>query len=224
MLCEHEEFVKKLENEKFHLKHKKEFDAYECHAVPRFFGHILVAFLSLLYGEKPSYQKFKAIELIARIPYQSWEMVSYWMMNFFFVSERASIRWSKAADFGKLGQDNETMHVVVINDICRQEQAGNWFWHTLIPIIVCHVYFFFSYALFVINKRFSYELNYLFEDHAYEQYDAFLKNKSLKKRSVESVYLTYYGRECKNQYDFFLSVRNDELIHRNNSVIEIREL
>lgn len=221
MLSEHERFVKSLEDTKEHEKHKKQYDNYPVSGLSKFFGNILINTLNLIYGARPSYQKFKAIELVARIPYQSWEMVSYWLMTFFFTSEEKSIKYSKASDFGKIGQDNETMHVVVASQICKQEGKGNIFWHTFIPVIMSHVYFVFSYVLFVVNPRFSYELNYLFEQHAYEQYDEFIQNPELKKKKLKSQYLEYYGRKCKTQYDFFLSVRNDELAHRNNSIIEI---
>lgn len=224
MLSQHEAFVKQLEDERFHLQHKKKYDSYKVSWVSWVFGEFLISFLNVCYGKHPSYQKFKAIEVVARIPYQSWEMVSYWLTTFFFTNPKKAIALTKASDFGKVGQDNETMHVVVISEICRKEKKGNVFWHTIMPVFVSHFYFGFSYLLFLLNKKFSYELNYLFENHAYEQYNEFIRNPVLKQKPLQSEYLNYYGRKCKTQYDFFKSVRNDELVHRNNSILEIEWL
>ena len=223
MLSKHEAFVKHLEDEKYHLHHKKKYDDYSPSLPARIFGKSLIGFLNLCYGKKPSYQKFKAIEVVARIPYQTWEMVSYWLMTFFFTNQEKAIALTRHSDFGKIGQDNETMHVVVISQICREENKGNVIWHTLLPVLVSHIYFVFSYILFFLNKKFSYELNFLFEGHAYSQYNEFIHThkKDLESKPVHNKYLEYYGRSCKNQYELFKSIRNDELIHRNNSIEEI---
>ena len=70
----HELYVKRLEDEKYHDQHKKEFDTFPISKVARFFGALLIGLLNTLYGSSPTYQKFRAIELVARIPYQTWEM------------------------------------------------------------------------------------------------------------------------------------------------------
>ncbi|MBI2121033.1 MAG: hypothetical protein HYT94_05415, partial [Parcubacteria group bacterium] len=70
------------------------------------------------------------------------------------------------------------------------------------------------------SPRSALELNYLFEDHAFEQYDLFLKQQGdkLKTKPVSSKFLDFYGRHVANEYDLFLSIRNDEIIHRNSSI------
>ena len=77
----------------------------------------------------------------------------------------------------------------------------------------------------MFSHKASLELNYLFEKHAYEQYQAFLTREGdrLKQESMCSEFLAFYGREAKSEYEFFESVRNDELIHRNRSIREIKE-
>ena len=82
-----------------------------------------------------------------------------------------------------------------------------------------------SYVLFLVNRKWSYELNYLFENHAFSQYSIFVNRyeDKLKEKTVDSEFLKWYGRSCSNQYEFFLSVRNDELIHRNYSIQEIEK-
>lgn len=66
-------------------------------------------------------------------------------------------------------------------------------------------------------------MNYLFEQHAFDQYSRFLElyGDELKKKPVESSFLRFYGRNPKNEYELFRSIRNDEIIHRNRSIREI---
>jgi hypothetical protein len=116
------------------------------------------------------------------------------------------------------------MHVVVISTLARGERAGV-IRFTLIPLLFAFFYFWASYVLYLICPRYSYELNYLFENHAFEQYDAFITtHPELNSKPVTSAFLTWYGRHPRSEYEFFRSVRNDELIHRNTSIHEIQAL
>lgn len=182
-------------------------------------GHILIFSLNLFYGKKPRYEKFKTLEYIARSPYQSWELISYFLTTLFSNNQNKIISYSKSANFGKRAQDNETEHLIIISQICKEDKIGNVILHSFIPIVVSYFHFMISFVLFLINKRFSYELNYIFENHAYEQYNQFLEeNPDLKKQKINSKYLNYLDKNFKSGYDLIKSIRDDELIHRNNSI------
>jgi hypothetical protein len=47
---------------------------------------------------------------------------------------------------------------------------------------------------------------------------------ALKQKPVVSEFLAWYGRTPANQYEFFESVRDDELVHRNHSFEAIENL
>lgn len=202
-------------------EYKREYDSYRPSFIPRILGALLIVCGTIVYGKKPSYQKFRAIEIIARVPYQSWVSVSYTLLTCFFWNEDRAITLSKRAHFAGEAQDNETMHVVVISTLTKAEVRIGVFRHTIIPMIFGFFYFWMSYALYFVRPRLSYELNFLFEQHAYEAYDQFIReNKTiLKQKEMTNSFLLWYGRTVHNQYDFFVSVRNDELIHRNMSLL-----
>lgn len=199
-----------------------------CHVgiVPRILGALLVNAGNFFYGRKPSYGKFKAVEVIARIPYQSWEVASYTFLTAFYSDEEKAIELSKTSAFSRVAQDNETMHVVVISQIVKREGVNNFILHTLVPLIFSFFYFWAIFILYFLSPRSALELNYLFEDHAFEQYDLFLKQQgdTLKTKPVSSKFLDFYGRKAENEYELFLSIRNDELIHRNSSIRRARLL
>lgn len=219
----HEKLVRELNDDALRTEYAKPLDNYKPGIVPSVLGWLLVFSGNLVYGSKPSYAKFKAVEVIARIPYQSWESVSYTLLTAFYSREKYAIRLCKMAAFGRFAQDNETMHVVVISDIVRKLKKDGFFRHTLIPLLFSLFYFWTIYLVYLFSNRAALELNYLFESHAYSQYQKFLElyGEELRQRPVCSEFLQFYGREVRSEYELFESIRNDELIHRNRSIREI---
>lgn len=207
-------------------EYKQPFDNYPISQVPRFLGNFLVWCGNAVYGEKPSYLKFRAVEVIARVPYHSWSSAAYTLLTLFYANEHKAIKYSSDAAYARLAADNETMHVVVISHLAGAEDKAGVIRHTLIPMLFAFGYFWMSYFMYLVNPRYSYELNYMFEQHAFDQYHEFLQEhgEALKDKRVSSEFLAWYGRYPRNQYEFFMSVRNDELIHRNTSIREIKEL
>ncbi|PIR85235.1 hypothetical protein COU15_01690 [Candidatus Kaiserbacteria bacterium CG10_big_fil_rev_8_21_14_0_10_45_20] len=214
---------KELENPETLKAYKETFDDYKPSFFPRLFGGFLVWSGNLVYGKKPSYLKFRAVEVIARVPYHSWTSSAYTLLTLFYTNEKKAMQLADTAEFARFAQDNETMHVVVISCLAKSEESAGFFRHTLIPVLFSFFYFWVSYWLYLINPKYSFELNYLFEDHAFEQYSLFLEEQGeeLKKKPFRSDFLDWYGRFPRSQYEFFVSVRNDELIHRNTSIREI---
>lgn len=220
---EHEDLVRELCDPTLRSEYAKPYDKRTLGLVPRVLGAILIGFGNLVYGYRPSYGKFKAIEIIARIPYQSWEVAAYTLVSAFHGNESHAMRLSRTAAFSRFAQDNETMHVVVISHIAKQHGGIGFFRHTFVPLLFALVYFWAIYLLYMVSYRAALELNYLFETHAYAQYQEFLlaNESKLKETPIVSEFLAFYGRNVRSEYEFFESVRNDELIHRNRSIREI---
>jgi hypothetical protein len=207
-------------------EYKRSGDGFHAGFLPRILGGLLIACGNSFYGHEPSYLKFRAIEVIARVPYHSWSSAAYTLLTMFYFREKRAIELSRSARYAGFAQENETMHVVVITQLARAEERANVVFHTLIPIIFSFFYFWAAYWLHLVSPRASYELNYLFEDHAFEQYSDFLEKnaEALKQKPVASEFLAWYGRTPRNQYEFFRSVRNDEVTHRNHSFDAIQAL
>jgi ubiquinol oxidase len=193
--------------------------------IPKVLGKTLVFLGNFFYGKEPSYGKFKAVEVIARIPYQSWEVAGYMLLTFCYADEKRAIELSKMSHFSRVSQDNETMHVVVISQLAKKYGEDGFFLHTLVPLFFAFFYFAASFVLYLVSPRSAFELNYLFEDHAYKQYGRFLElyEKELMRKPVMSDFLEFYGRHVKNEYELFVSIRNDEIIHRNMSAAQAAE-
>lgn len=223
---EHEEYEKLIEslNDEVMLRaYKEPLDMYRPAFLPRLLGGFLIWCGNAVYGKKPSYLKFRAIEVIARVPYQSWASAAFTLLTLFYSDERRALKLSTISRFARFASDNETMHVVVVSALASKEESAGVIRHTLIPVLFAFFYFWASYITYLINPRWSLETNYLFEQHAFDQYSLFLKDNevALRTKIVRSEFLTHYGRHPKSQYEFFTSVRNDEIVHRNRSIREI---
>lgn len=203
--------------------YKEPYDAYKPLLLPRILGTFLVTCGNIVYGKAPSYLKFRAVEVIARVPYHSWEHAAFTLLTLFYADEVRAMRLAKITKYARIAQDNETMHVIVVSQLAEAHEHVGFIRHTLIPMLFAFFYFTSSYILYLIRPRWSLELNYLFESHAFEQYDQFITEheNELKNKPILSDFLTWYGRNPINQYDFFRSVRNDEIIHRNQSIHDI---
>lgn len=218
-----EKLVTELNDPELLQAYKAPLDGYEVSLLPRSLGKLLVFLGNLVYGHEPSYLKFRAVEVIARVPYHSWSSAAYTLLTLCYSNEAQALRLSDITRYARFAQDNETMHVVVISCLTKKEEKAGFIRYTLIPMLFAFFYFWWSYVLFLINPRYSYELNYMFENHAFDQYDHFLEiqEEELKRKPIISPFLEWYGRTPRSQYEFFQSVRNDEIIHRNSSIHEI---
>lgn len=226
MRDEHDEFealVASLNDIAVRDAYRTPLDTYQTGRLPRFLAGILVTCGSLVYGETPSYQKFRAVEVIARVPYHSWASAIFTLLTLFCTDEARALRLSTLSRFTRFAADNETMHVVVISALAHEYQPAGFFRHTFIPVAFAFFYFWISYFLYLLYPRWSLETNFLFEQHAFEQYSRFLarEGEELRRRPITSEFLRQYGRHPRSQYEFFESVRNDELIHRNRSIREL---
>lgn len=217
--AEHEALLQTLADPQILEEYKRSYDDYRVGMVPKILGSILVGTGNLVYGREPSYGKFKAVEVIARIPYQSWEVASYTLLTMFYANEQKAISLSRLSTFSRVSQDNETMHVVVLSQLAKKHGEDGWFRHTLIPLLFSFLYAAASFLLYLFSAKSALQLNYLFEDHAYSQYAKFVEHnaEALKTRHVAIDFLDFYGRNPQSEYDLFVSIRNDEIIHRNIS-------
>ena len=218
-----EKLTESLNEDPVREAYKAPLDGYRPGLLPRLLGGTLVWCGNAVYGRRPSYLKFRAVEVIARVPYHSWASAAFTLLTLFYTNEARALKLSAISRFARFASDNETMHVVVISALARKEHPAGIFRHTLIPLFFAFFYFWMSYFLYLFNPRWSLETNYLFEQHAFDQYSLFLEENEalLKSKPIESDFLAWYGRHPRSQYEFFRSVRNDELVHRNQSIHEI---
>ena len=142
---EHEDLVEYLRDEETLEEYKRPFDIVHPGVLPRLLGGFLVLCGNIVYGSDPSYLKFRAVEVIARVPYHSWASAAFTLLTLCYSNEKRALRLSTISQFSRFASDNETMHVVVVSALARKEHPAGHIRHTLIPMAFAFFYFWISW-------------------------------------------------------------------------------
>ena len=185
---------------------------------------LLFITMDIFYGRKATLKKFKVLEIIARMPYQAWENVSYVAITHTFRKREFTRRIFDRVKESRIQQDNEQWHLLIIEEQLQEEgvhQGFIRFW--LIPQIIAFVYYFVSWLLYVINPKLSYTLNADFEDHAEHEYMNFVRdNPELAKKPFKSMFEKDYGKFA-SLADLYRQIGYDERLHKEESIARLSE-
>lgn len=129
--------------------------------------------LDVVYGQKRTLEKFRMLELIARMPYQAWERVGYIAMTHSAEDIGLVRRITDRVEECRSQQDNEQWHLLVLEELAAggldDDEVGR-LRSAVIPQVAAFVYYQLSWLLYVGNPAWSYRLNADFEDHAEHEY------------------------------------------------------
>lgn len=138
---------------------------------PGLLARTLFLTMDAVYGRRTSIEKFAALELVARVPYQAWENVAYVALT--HLQGRASFarRVFEYVLEAREAQDNEQWHLLLLEElISRRGIRRSWLKARAIPQALAATYYHVSWLLYVIAPSLSYSLNADFEDHAERSY------------------------------------------------------
>ncbi len=101
----------------------------ECTARRRYGlpARVLFRLLDVFYGRPRTLSKFKVLELIARVPYQSWEQVAYIAITHTYERAGLARRIYDRVQESRAQQDNEQWHLLLLEErIARQGIREGW--------------------------------------------------------------------------------------------------
>ncbi|RJQ14721.1 MAG: hypothetical protein C4560_12170 [Nitrospiraceae bacterium] len=188
---------------------------------PRAYGmmaKILFRGMDIFYGKELTLGKVRVLEILARIPYQTWEISRYHKLSHrfsdpsFVGNSTDLITWSREA------QDNEFWHLQVVNEKIREDNVKlNWYKDRVLPVVAVFGYNLFCRFLAFVNIREEIRLNADLEDHAEHEYMMFVKkHPSLDRQPVPHTVSENGG--FKTWGDVFRKIGLDERAHMNNSL------
>lgn len=175
--------------------------------------------MDLFYGRRATLSKFKVLEVIARVPYQSWEHVAYIAMTHTYTKPGFARRVFDFIKESRVQQDNEQWHLLILEELVQKRGIReNFFLYRVVPQIIAFFYYHVSWLLYVMKPEWSYGLNADFEDHAEHEYMEFVRdNPELDREPFVSDFEADYGRfECLS--DLFRQVALDERLHKEESL------
>ena len=187
-------------------------------------ARILFATFDVLYGKQRTMSKLKVLELVARVPYQSWEQVAYIAITHMHNRAGQARRIFDRVRESREQQDNEQRHLLILQDLIARsgmrESRVYYFW---IPQAIALVYYQLSWLLFVLKPSWSYRLNADFEDHAEHEYMQFVaEHPGWETTPYDSPLAADYG-SFGSLADLFRQIGHDERVHKDDSLERMRE-
>jgi hypothetical protein len=184
-----------------------------------FLARLLFSTMDVVYGRKKTFSKFKVLEIIARVPYQSWEHVAYIAMTHTYSQPRFARRVFEFIKESRDQQDNEQWHLLILEELVQKKAIPeNFILARIFPQIMAFFYYHVSWILYVIEPRLSYELNADFEDHAEHEYMEFVKeNPALDQEPFLSEFENDYGW-FRSLGDVLRRIGLDERLHKLESL------
>jgi ubiquinol oxidase len=134
-----------------------------------FAARILFRTMDALYGRDRSLEKFRVLELVARVPYQAWENVAYVAVTHTASQPGFARHVFDRVRTARWEQDNEQWHLLIMEELTAGQRRG-LVRSRLIPQVLAFGYYQLSWFLYVVRPKWSYRLNADFEDHAEHEY------------------------------------------------------
>jgi hypothetical protein len=187
-------------------------------------ARLLFAMLNGMYGKPRTLSKFKVLELVARVPYQSWEQVAYIAITHTHERPDLARRIFDRVTESRSQQDNEQWHLLILEErIARAGIREGWFRFTVFPQALAFAYYQLSWVLYVLRPKWSYRLNADFEDHAEQEYAGLVaEHPEWEHEPFESAFADDYGK-LDTVADLFRQISYDERIHKEESVARMSE-
>jgi ubiquinol oxidase len=134
----------------------------------------LFAIMDRLYGEERTLEKFRVLELVARVPYQAWENVAYVAVTHTARQPNFARRVFDRVRVARWEQDNEQWHLLIMEELTARADRAGLVRSRVVPQLLAFAYYQLSWFMFVVRPAWSYRLNADFEDHAEHEYAAFV--------------------------------------------------
>jgi demethoxyubiquinone hydroxylase (CLK1/Coq7/Cat5 family) len=188
-------------------------------------ARLLFSGMDLLYGRKAGLPKFVVLELVARVPYQTWEHAAYLAITRHAGETRLARRIYDRVCRVREQQDNEQWHLFILEDILEEDGVRlNWFRYRLVPQLIALVYYVVALAMYLISPAWSHRLNADFEDHAEHEYMAYVAaHPELDAACCTCSVADDYGH-FSSRGDVIRRIALDERAHKQESLDQLETL
>lgn len=183
--------------------------------------------MDTLYGRDRTLEKFLVLELVARVPYQTWEHAAYLAITRHAAHTGRAREIHRRVEQARDQQDNEQWHLFILEDMLehRGRRLGR-VRYRLLPQLIAFAYYQVSWLMFVARPDWSYRLNADFEDHAEHEYMQFVAEhpELAAERCSCSVADVYGCGELGSFADVLRQIALDERHHKEESVADLARL
>lgn len=187
---------------------------YKYSMVARFF----FLAMDLATGRKVTLAKAKLLEILACIPYRSWEALQYARITRRYQNSELVQKARRIIAWGREAQDNEYWHLLVINEKMKEDGLSDaWYLFPPITFFMIWSYVLMARSLAFFSTRRAFLFNAEFEDHAEHVYAQFVQeHPEWEKQPVRNALVKEYV-DVNTWADVFRRIGLDERDHRNTS-------
>lgn len=182
-------------------------------------ARILFITMDLVYGRKKTFSKFKALELLARVPYQSRENVAYIAITHMYADREFARRVFNRVKETREAQDNEMWHLLILEELIHASGIKeNVLLYRILPQVIAFTYYHICWFLYAVKPSRGYLLNAQFEDHAEHEYMEFVaENPQFESEPFKSLFEEDYA-SFESVADAFRQIAHDERMHKEESL------
>jgi len=182
----------------------------------------LFTVMDRLYGRERTLEKFRVLELVARVPYQAWENVAYVAVTHTAHQPSFARRVFDTVRLARWEQDNEQWHLLILEELLASGPRRGFVRHRVIPQVLAFGYYQLSWFMYVIRPAWSYRLNADFEDHAEHEYAALVdEHPEWEDQPFRSEFADAFGH-YGSVADLFRQIGYDERLHKLESEARLR--
>jgi hypothetical protein len=179
--------------------------------------------MDLLYGEARTLEKFRVLELVARVPYQAWENVAYVAVTHTARQPRFARRVFNRVRTSRFEQDNEQWHLLILEELTADAPRGSWLRSRLVPQVLAFAYYQLSWFMYALHPAWSYRLNADFEDHAEHEYASLVdEHPEWETVPYEGQFTEDFGA-YDSLADLFRQIGYDERLHKEEAELHLRD-
>jgi len=177
-------------------------------------ARMLFWLMDVAYGRERTLEKFRVLELVARVPYQAWENVAYVAVTHTAREPEFARRVFDRVRVSRWEQDNEQWHLLILEELTRELPRGSWLKSRVLPQILAFGYYQLSWIMYAIRPAWSYRLNADFEDHAEHEYASLVaEHPEWESTPYTGSFVDDFGR-FDSLADLFRQICYDERLHK----------
>jgi ubiquinol oxidase len=185
-------------------------------------ARLLFLVMDRLYGPARTLEKFRVLELVARVPYQAWENVAYVAVTHTASDPRFARRVFQRVRIARFEQDNEQWHLLILEELAGSSGSSSWARSRLVPQVLAFAYYQLSWILYAVRPAWSYRLNADFEDHAEHEYASLVAEHPEWETTPYAGALARDFGAFDSLADLFRQIGYDERLHKEESEAEMR--
>jgi ubiquinol oxidase len=181
----------------------------------------LFAIVDRFYGEERTLEKFRVLELVARVPYQAWENVAYVAVTHTARQPNFARRVFNRVRAARWEQDNEQWHLLIMEELTAGDRRSGFLRSRVVPQILAFAYYQLSWFMFVVRPAWSFRLNADFEDHAEHEYAALVdEHPEWESTPYNGQFAEDFG-EYASLADLIRQIGYDERLHKQESEVHM---